>query len=84
VTDVDAFTTRFRGLLLDFAAESRGVAGIEAYRQWQTNPTFKAQIEAIVRIAVAALQGADDAPDNRLSEIFSKEANGLLGWDVTR
>ena len=81
MTDLRAFRQRFTEGLLHVAAENRGVSSIEAYRIYQTNAEYHAQVETIVFSAVQVIRGLELAPDDHLSEVFSKEAGTLLGWD---
>lgn len=81
MTDTNAFIRRFTESLLHVAAEHNGVGDVEAYRRYQTDATFHAQIETIVLLAVQALQGLDQADAvEQYQQPFWDEANSLLGW----
>lgn len=81
MTDTQAFIKRFTTSLLHVAAEHNGVGDVEAYRRYQTDATFHAQIDAIVLLAVQALQDQDHAEMvEQYKQPFWDEANSLLGW----
>lgn len=81
MTDTQAFIKRFTESLLHVAAEHNGVGDVEAFRRYQTDATFHAQIDAIVLLAVQALTKVDqvDAVE-QFQQPFWDEANTLLGW----
>jgi hypothetical protein len=84
MTDTNSFIRRFTESLLHVAAEHNGAGDVEAFRRYQTDTKFHAQIDTIVLLAVQALEAVDqvDAVE-RYSQPFWDEANSLLGWDQT-
>ena len=80
--DTTAFAKEFTKELLHAAAEHNGVGDVEAYRRYQTDAMFHAQIDAIVYMAVEAIHATEQvAKVAPYEKPFWDEANGLLGWD---
>ena len=80
MVDTNAFAKRFTESLLHVAAEHNGVGDVEAYRRYQTDATFHAQIDAIVLLAVQAIHGTEQTTIDYAAP-FWDEANSLLGWN---
>lgn len=83
--DVHEFGEQYRAALLEVAAQDKGVPAVEAYRKYQTDAMFHAQVEAIVLTAIDVLRrmergGKAEDPMDPLREVFHEEASGLLGW----
>jgi hypothetical protein len=83
--DTTAFAKEFTKELLHVAAEHNGAGDVEAYRRYQTDPKFHAQIDAIVMLAVQAITAVEQVSAVALpyEKAFWDEAHGLLGWDET-
>jgi len=82
--DLHEFARRMTDKLMTLAGEAKGVSRIEAVRRYHTDPTFHAQVDTIVGIAVDVVQEMEQVPVNERSQylegLFGEEAAGLLGW----
>ena len=84
--DTTTFADRYTQALLELASEIRGVGTIEAYRRYQTDARFHAQIDTLVALAMQVIEQLEstpaDRPDpmTRLRKEFRSEATDLLGW----
>jgi hypothetical protein len=82
--DLHEFARRMTDKLMTLAGEAKGVSRIEAVRKYHTDPTFHAQVDMIVGLAVDVLQEMEQVPtDERakyLEGLFGEEASSLLGW----
>ena len=78
------FARRFRSALIRIAAEARGVPEFEAYRKYQTDATFHAQVETIVLTAVSCIEDQEQVGDRLepLRRAFTEEYSDMLGWKV--
>lgn len=78
------FARRFRQVLIKIAAESRGVPEFEAYRRYQTDPTFHGQVETVILAAVSCIDDQEQVVGSDrlepLRQAFTEEYSDLLGW----
>lgn len=82
--DLHEFARRMTDKLMTLAGEAKGVSRIEAVRRYHSDPTFHAQVDTIVGLAVECVQEIEQVPvDERskyLEGLFGEEASSMLGW----
>ena len=67
--DLQEFAKRYTEKLIAIAAQSKDAPEYEAYRRYQTDPTFHAQVDTLVLLAVDVIRGMDSDIPSRMQDL---------------